>query len=279
MTIEKILIDLINYIYALGTIAFISEYLIPKDKGEALALKLIDINHYLSTKNIDKLISHTSLYLSEKFDKVYGKMYFSKREWFISSIIAFTYCYIFYIAETEIGFTSTLFKQLGFWFIPNLIADIISINSTRWLLKKIYRNPQKYLKYLLYDFSIFIISFYVCFSFTIAYLFYISDYDTFRIIFHPIYLFSSGINNFPDPMAIDALFVILMASTTFIPTLIHLIFVSISVTAKALIPLLNFFVYNLIERMISFDQHPIGVAIITSGVFLLPFILLFKHMF
>ena len=260
----------------LGTIAFISEYLISKEKGEALVLKLIDISQFLSSKNVDKLISRVSLYLSERYDKIYGKRYFGRKEWIISSFIAFTYCYVFYMIESQMGFKSSIFKQLGYWFIPNLVADVLSINFTRWLLSKIYRDPSKYIKYLFYDVLFFALSFYICFSFTILFLSIYSEYSVMRIILHPIYMFISGVENFPQPIAIDALLVICMASTTFIPTFIHFVFVIFAVLAKFTIPIIRYFVFNLIERMISFDRHPVGVAVIASGVFFLPFILVIR---
>lgn len=272
---EQILIGVINYIYMLGALAFVFEYLISRKKGEQLVLKLIDWSNYLSSKEIDNLISKVSLFFSKKYDKLYGEKYFGKKEWIFSSIIAFTYCYVFYLAERNIGLESTLAKQLGYWFIPNLVADIISINFTRWLLKKLYSHPEKYIQYLIYDIFIFIVCFYICFSFTIIYLSIFSELTFTRILSHPFYLFSTAIQNYPDPMAIDALFLLIMASTTFIPTFLHLIFIIFSILIKFLIPLLNVFTNNLIEKMISFERHPIGIAVILCGIFLLPFYIVY----
>jgi len=276
---ENIVVFIINYIYMLGALAFVSEYLISRDKGDILTLKLIDLKDFLSFKKIDKLISRVSLFLLEKYDHFYGKKYFGIREWTTSSIIAFTYCYAFYLIEKSIGYQSTLAKQLSYWFIPNLIADIASINFTRWLLKKIYKNPNKYFKYLLYDILAFLCFFYICFSFTMIYLYLYSNYDIIRVIFHPIYLFSTAFKNYPQPISIDSILIISIASTTLIPTIIHVLLIIFALSSKAIIPAINFFTDNLIEKMISFDRHPIGVAVITTGIFVLPFVLLIKVFF
>ena len=194
----------------------------------------------------------------------------------ISAVIAFTYCHVFYLAENAIGFDSTLVKQLAYWFIPNLVADIISINFTRWMLKKISKHPEKYLEYLVYDILMFVASFYICFSFTMIYLAMFSEYTIGRILLHPLYLFGSVIQNFPKPIGLDALFILLMSSTTFLPTLLHVIFTVFSLAIKFLIPFLRILIHNLIEKMISFERHPIGVAVITCGIFMLPLILTFE---
>ncbi|MCF8024476.1 MAG: hypothetical protein K9K82_03190 [Desulfobacteraceae bacterium] len=267
--------EIINYIGILSAIAMLLEYIISEKKGEALALKLIDWSSFLSTKNIDKLVSNIALYFSAKYDKVYGAKYFGKREWILSAAITFAYCVLLSLAEKSIGFSSNLSRQLFFWFLPNLTADIISINFTRWLLKKLYSKPEKYLQYLVYDVLIFLLCFYICFSFTIMYLSIFSEHSFMRGLLHPLFLFQTMVQHFPDPMALDALFILLIASTTFIPTLLHILFVAAALVFKVILPLLCVFINNLIEKMISFERHPIGVAVVVTGLFLLPFLILF----
>jgi hypothetical protein len=267
---EKILIHSINYIYSLGALAFILEYVFSKEKGEAFTLKLIDWSNYLSRKQIDRLIAKVSKFFSEKYDAIYGNKYFGKKEWVISSTIAFTYCYLFYIVEKNIGFQSTLIKQLGYWFIPNLIADIISINFTRWLLSKLYNYPEKYIKYLIFDILVFILCFYICFSFTMIYLSIFSQYSYIRILLHPIYMFQNILTEYPSPIAIDNIYLFIMASTTFIPTLLHALFVFMAISLKLILPVLNTLMDNMIERMVSFELHPLGVAVIVPGIFFFP---------
>jgi hypothetical protein len=173
---EDLAVKIINYLYALGGLAFVLEYMISKEKGEALVLKLIDWSDLLAPKNIDGLISRVSLFFLEKYDKIYGRRYFRRKEWIASAGIAFTYCYAFYLIEKAIGFESSLAKQIGYWFVPTVIADVISINFTRILLSKVTNNPNKYLKYLIYDIIVCFFCFYICFSFTILYLWISSDY-------------------------------------------------------------------------------------------------------
>lgn len=273
---ETIIVKIINYIGMLCAMAMILEYTVSQKRGEALALRLIDWSSFLSTKNVDKLVSKISLYFSVKYDRLYGEKYFGKREWVISAAITFAYCFIFSLAEKSIGFESNLGKQLGFWFLPNLMSDIISINFTRWLLKKLYTQPEKYLQYLFYDIVVFIGCFYVCFSFTIAYLAIFSEYDFIRIALHPLFLFQTLVQDFPAPVAIDALFILIIALTSFIPSLLHMIFILAALIPKFMLPLLYVFINNLIEKMISFERHPIGVAVVISGLFILPFVVIFE---
>ncbi|MCF8026434.1 MAG: hypothetical protein K9K82_13230 [Desulfobacteraceae bacterium] len=272
---EDVVVKIINYIYMLGALAFVLEYVVSHEKGEALALRLIDWSNSLSSKNVDKLVSRVSLSFSEKYDRIYGKKYFGKREWLASAAIAFTYCQLFYLAEKAIGFDTNLAKQLEFWFLPNLVADMLSLNFTRWLLRRLQTHPEKYLQYLFYDLLMVLFCFYLCFSFTIIYLTIFSEYSLTRILLHPLFLFQTVIQDFPAPTALDSLFIIIIAATGFIPTVLHFIFVAVALTAKFLTPLLGVFVNNLIEKMISFERHPMGVAVIAGGLFLLPFVIIF----
>lgn len=276
---EELVVYLINYLYVLGAIAFVLERIISKKKGEAFVLKLIDASQYLSRKEFDSLIIRVSSYFSRIYDNFFGEKYFGKKEWLLSSAIAFSYCYIFYLAERMTGFESSLAKQLGFWFVPNLIADIISINFTRWILKRLCKDPSKYLLYVFYDLSIIAICFYICFSFTIIYLFLFSDHTTARIILHPFHLFTIVSKDPSSPNGFNSLFIVIMASSTVVPTLLHILYLTFAFFTKLFTPYLNALIVSLVERTDSLESHPVGSVIIISGIFFLPFIALFMLVF
>ncbi len=273
---EGVFLYLINYLYILGAFAFVLERIISKKKGEAFVLKLIDMSHYFSMKEFDALVRKVSWYFLRLYDNFFGVKYFGIKEWLLSSSIAFSYCYLFYLAEKLTGFETSLTKQMVFWFIPNLIADIVSINFTRWILKKLCKNPSRYFLYFFYDLSIFVICFYICFSFTIIYLFLNSDYSTARIMMHPFHLIGIVIDDYTDPNAINSLFILIMASSTFVPTLLHFFYLIFALITKVFTPYLNALVLSLAERTDSLETHPVGAIIIIGGLFLLPFIALFK---
>jgi hypothetical protein len=269
-----------NYIYVLGAIALILEYTVPKRAGDALILKMIDFSDAITTSKVDGLIRKVARYWLEKYDAIYGSTYFGLREWAVSIGIAFTYCFAFHHAENSIGFNSSLVKQLKFWFVPNLLADIISLNFTRILLKKIFDSPRSCFLYLFYDLIVVILCYYISFSVTIGYLMAnsLGHLGLERILLHPFHMASIAFRNFPDMIALDALLVNLMALTTLLPTLLYLIFLLTSILLKYIVPAINLFTNNLIEKMISFDRHPLAVATIVVGIFFLPFIVIFHFM-
>lgn len=226
---------------------------------------------------IDRFISKSAKYWLRAYDFLYGPKYFGWRQWAVSGTIVFCYCVLFAYVEERIGFESTVTKQLRFWFVPSLLADVLSVNATRVILNRIALRPREYIVYSLYDIALFMVFYYLSFVVAIHKLY--SDYSHVlsqkRIILHPYYMAGIAILDRPEgPMGLDIVLTVCMALTTAIPTILHLLFVGSAVLCKILVPFLTLLSNHLIERIIKFDHHPLAVAIMVVGLACLPLVAL-----
>lgn len=138
---------IIGLIAILGGTAAILDNLLRQEQIEHLRIKLDQWWITLAETNYLQILSSTQYVFLELFDKIYGKIHFSKKCFLISTIsslfalcISIVICILvggnnFYISISDLISLTILHK----WFIPlllgNFIADYFSLIETRILIR------------------------------------------------------------------------------------------------------------------------------------------------
>lgn len=271
-------LNLSKYFGVVFSFAFVLEYLVSRKVADTFAEKLIDFSGVIKKENIDASICRFATSIRSRFDTIYGMTYFGVKHFFISSIFVFSYCVIFALLEEHyIGFESSITKQLKFWFIPSLLADICSANFTRWLLGKTVDSPNLYVFHLVMDLVFVLLFFYTSYSVAMFVLYSkFPELGFARIILHPFYMVWFALSFNHSPIVASIKLTVLMALTTLIPTLVHFLFIAFGLFLRHTLSLFtqtsNFFV----DRVISYDRHPIAVFTVMLGIFLSPIFIYFQ---
>ena len=268
-----------EYFGVVFILALILEHLVPQRIADAFAVKLIDFSGVIRKNSVDTSISRCAMIIMNKFNMIYGIKYFGTRQFIISSMLVFLYCTLFAFIERDIiGFhDSTVLKQLKFWFVPSLLADICSVNVTRWLLGKTTYKPKSYISHVAIDLIFVLLFFYISYSIAIVVLYLKAPWlGHIRIIFHPFYMVEYALYSDPMPIIKSMKLTVLMALTTLIPSLVHFIFITFGLFLRYALPLLTQISTFFVNRVVSLDRHPIAMLVVMIGIYLTPLFIYFQ---
>ena len=283
------LLELAQYVGVLVALAIIADYMIPRCFHNRFANYLTYYRGVITNNQINYFASTAAIFWLKKYNKFYGTIVFGIQQWIISSFMVLIYCILFSIIETISGNDSSITKQLSFWFIPSLLADVFSVNVTRLILKKIAKTPGRYSVYVVWDILLFVLFYYISFSGAIVKLHVVDDYSLQREMLHPFYIMWYALFRHYacyGASSISNKLVFAMALTTSVPTLLHMVYILFILLSKALLPYLtmitDFLIRRIIEKItpkpheIAPERHAISVAIIVFGIALLPLLTAYR---
>ena len=151
-------------------------------------------------------------------------------------------------------------------FVPSVIADTVSVNVTRFLLRQVATRPKAYTRFLGIDSLVAVSCYYL--SFVVA------NYDVWKIshvfwrsALHPFAMIALV---FDTGGELVLALPVLMAATTAIPTILHSLFVGIWLALRWSIPALTWIRQKFVERVVEMERHPIASTVILAGIALLP---------